>query len=170
MKSSLAAMALAACLALAGCFVSEKPLFDGAGDPVFGRGLMTVTTIETDSDPDSGKMQWTAKGYVDPDDEDHTVMTFHHVSGWFSPWYVGQSGKGDAPDGYMYMIFRKQGGRLHSYDLSCSDLTDAEAATYHLTRSGSECNATSAKDLIGALRLLAKRKPSTAYMIAKPAS
>ncbi|MEJ0022212.1 MAG: hypothetical protein WDN76_01310 [Alphaproteobacteria bacterium] len=70
----------------------------------------------------------------------------------------------------MYMLFRKQGDRMNSYDLSCSDLTDAEAAAHHLVRSGSECKATNAGDLVGALRMLAKRKPSTSYMVAKPAS
>jgi hypothetical protein len=172
MKSSLAAVAVAACLMLAGCFVSEKPLFEGAGEPVFGRGLVTVTTYETGSDPDSGKMQWTAEGYVDPEDDSENVMTFHHApgGGWFSPWYIGQSGGlGDDNDGYMYMLFRKQGARMNSFDLRCSDLTDAEVAAAHLVREGSECRATNARDLAGALRLLAKRKPSKSYMVAKPA-
>ncbi len=111
-----------------------------------------------------------ARGYVDPENKDQDVMTFHHLPGWFSPWYVGQSGEGNPPDGYMYMLFRKQGDRMNSYDLSCSDLTDAEAAAHHLVRSGSECKATNAGDLVGALRMLAKRKPSTSYMVAKPAS
>jgi hypothetical protein len=175
MKSRLTALALAACLALAGCFVSEKPLFQGAGEPVFGRGLVTITTYEADSDPDTGQMKWTPEGYVDPEDEDQTAMTFHHMPGgsWFSPWYVGQSGSAkSAPDGYMYMLFRKQGHKLKTYDLSCSDLTAEEVSATHLVRSesGSECTATRAEDLAAAFRLLAKRKPSKGYMTAKPAS
>ncbi|HWA22549.1 MAG TPA: hypothetical protein VG735_09165 [Caulobacterales bacterium] len=175
MKSRLAALALAACLALAGCFVSDKPLFNGAGDPVFGRGLVTVTTFEAGSAPDTGQMRWTPQGYIEPDDNDKNVMTFHHLpgGGWFSPWYVGQAGvSGDGKGGYMYMLYRKDGDRLITYDLSCSDLTADEAAAAHLVRSdsGSECTATRPEDLAAAFRLLAKRKPSKGYMIAKPAS
>ncbi len=59
MKSRLAALAMVACLALAGCFTSDKPLFPGPGEPVFGKGLMTITTYSKDADPDAGKMQWT---------------------------------------------------------------------------------------------------------------
>ena len=120
MKSRLAALALAACLALAGCFVSDKPLFKGAGDPLFGRGLVTVTTFEAGSAPDTGQMRWTPQGYIEPDDNDKNLMTFHHLpgGGWFSPWYVGQAGVGsDGKDGYMYMLYRKDGDRL--FGLAC---------------------------------------------------
>lgn len=175
MKSHLAALALAACLALAGCFVSEQPLFKGGGEALFGRGVVTVTTFETGSSPDTGQLRWTPQGYVDPEDKDQTLMTFHHLpgGGWFSPWYVGQAAAGgDSKDGYMYMLYRKDGARLNTYDLSCSDLTPAEADAAHLVRSdsGSECTATRPEDLATAFRLLAKRKTPNGYMTAKPAS
>lgn len=174
MKTGVIALAFAACLALAGCFVSEKPLFDGPGKPLFGRGLVTVTTVEAGSDTDTGQLRWTPEGYVDPDDDEHNVMTFHRLprGGWFSSWYVAQSGVSENDrEGYIYMLYRKQGDRLLTYDLSCSDLTAEEAAAAHLSRSesGQECTAVSATDLADALRLLARRKPSNGYMIAEPA-
>jgi hypothetical protein len=174
MKTLLAAFGLAACLALAGCFTSEAPLFEGAGVPVMGAGRVTITTHENGQAPDSGEMEWTAAGYVEPDKPDKKdVMTFHHMPGGgpFSPWYVGQTNGGGDSGGYMYLLYRKQGPRLYSYDISCEDLTDAEAAAAHLVRkdSGRECVATRASDLAQAFRLLAKRKTPKSYMVAAPA-
>ncbi len=179
MKSRLAilarSMVITACLALAGCFTSEAPLFSGPGAPLLGRGLVAVTTHETGETSETSQIQWTANGYIEPGGEDGGAMTFHRLpgSGLFSPWYVGQaaeSGKDDS--GHMYALYRRQGDRLHSYDLSCSDLTPAEASAAHLVRneSGAKCTATRAGDLAAAFRLLAKRKTFSGYMTAKPAS
>jgi hypothetical protein len=176
MKTLLAAFGLAACLALAGCFTSEAPLFDAShGAPVFGKGRVIVTTFEGDKSPETGTLEWTKNGYIEPDKPDEGAMSFHHLpgSGWFSPWYVGQSNMGDpAKDGgYMYILYRKDGSHLYGYDLSCSDLTPAEAQAAHLVRkqSGDECEATRAEDLAQAFRLLSHRKKPTSYMTAAPA-
>jgi hypothetical protein len=174
MKSRLAALAkslaLAACLALAGCFTSEAPLFSGVGVPLFGRGVVTVTTYEAGETPETGQMEWTQAGYIEPGNEDGGATTFHHMpgSGWFSPWYVGQT-ETSKGDGYVYALYRKQGARLNTYDLSCEDLSPAEAVAAHLVRSesGNECKATRAGDLAEAFRLLSKRKSSNGYMTAQ---
>lgn len=176
MKTLLAALALGACLALAGCFTSQAPLFDGAGAPVLGSGKLTVTTYEQGEDPDSGALEWTAEGYVDAEkdqDDKDSVITFHRLPGMgvFSSWYVGQTASGGSGDGYMYLLYHKQGARLYSYDVNCEDLSAAEAAATHLVRKdeGKECVATRAGDLAQAFRLLAKRKPPKSYMVARRA-
>jgi predicted small secreted protein len=176
MKTLLAALALGACLVLTGCFTSQAPLFSGAGEPVFGTGKLTVTTYEDGQDPDAGAIAWTANGYVDAEkDDQETLITFHRMPGGgpFSSWYVGQTASGgkDA-DGYMYLLYRKQGGRLYSYDISCDDLSPAEAEAAHLVLKddGKECVATRAGDLAQAFRLLSKRKQAKSYMIAKRAN
>ena len=176
MKTLLAALALGACLALAGCFTSQAALFDGAGAPVFGTGRLAVTTYEQGQDPDAGALEWTAKGYIDAEkdasDKD-SVITFHRLPGMgpFSSWYVAQSASSSDGDGFMYMLYRKQGARLYSYDVNCEDLSVAEAQAAHLVRKdeGKECVATRADDLAQAFRLLAKRKPAKSYMVARPA-
>ena len=176
MRSVLAALALGACLALAGCFTSQTPLFEGAGAPVFGTGRLAVTTYEDGQTLDSGALEWTAEGYIDAEkdkDDKDSVITFHHLPGTgpFSAWYVAQSASGGGGDGYMYLLYRKQGARLYSYDISCEDLSIAEAEAAHLVRKdeGKECVATRAADLAQALRLLSKRKTAKSYMVSRPA-
>jgi hypothetical protein len=79
---------------------------------------------------------------------------------------------GSQPDsGYMYLLYRRKGGRVLTYNLSCTDLSAEEAAAAHLVRSesGQECKATRADDLAQAFRLLAKRKQPEGYMVARRA-
>lgn len=177
MKTVFAALALAACLALAGCFTSEAPLFDARqGVAVFGKGRVLVTTYDKDQSPDTGALEWTPQGYVEPGKAADGTMSFHHLTGmgWFSPYYVGQTnmgGSGKDGDGYMYLLYKKEGDRLLTIEVDCKDLSPAEAAQAHLVRkdADSECVATRPGDLAQAFRLLAKRKPATGYMTAKRA-
>ncbi|MGE3302531.1 MAG: hypothetical protein AB7M12_05405 [Hyphomonadaceae bacterium] len=166
-RAMLAGLALAACLALAGCFVSDAPLFDPRrGEAVFGKGVVSVVSQQKDQDAETNQLEWSPDGYIDPEDKDADRTSFHHLpgSGWFSPWYVAQSG--EKGGGYIYMLYRKRGGRLESYPVSCSDLTDAEAAAAHITRSesGSECKATTAADLAQAFRILSRRLQPDGYL------
>jgi hypothetical protein len=178
MKTVFAALALAACLALTGCFTSEAPLYDARqGAPLFGKGRVLVTTYDKDQAPDTGTLEWTSQGYVEPGKAADGAMSFHHLDGmgWFSPWYVGQTNMGGAGkdgDGYMYLLYKKEGARLLSIEVDCKDLTQDEAQTARLVRrdGDSECVATRPEDLAQAFRLLAKRKPATGYMIAQPAN
>ena len=175
MKSGLVAVALALCLGLAGCFTSEKPLFDDArGVALLGRGSLDVTTYKEGETPESGRMEWRGGLYEAIDDgEEDGKISFHHLpgSGWFSPWYVGQTALGKDEEGFLYILYRKDGPRLYSYDVGCSDLTPQEAAATHMERSasGQECHAARAADLGKALLLLSKRKQADAYMTAEPA-
>lgn len=176
MKTVFAAVALAACLALAGCFTSEAPLFDARqGVAVFGKGRVLVTTYDKDQSPDTGALQWTPVGYIEPGKAADGAVSFHHLpgAGPFSPWYVGQTNMGGsgADGGYMYLLYKKQGGRLLSIDVDCKDLTAEEALQAHLVRkdTDSECVATRPDDVAQAFRLLAKRKPVTGYMTARRA-
>jgi hypothetical protein len=175
MKTGLIALALSACLALAGCFTSEQPLFDAkAGVALFGKGHVLVTTYKNDEKPDTGDLDWTDVGYIEVGKPKGGALSFHKLpnSGWFSHWYVGQTNMGseDGPlDGWMYMLYRKDGEKLFTYDLSCSDLTDKEVVATHLTRKESECKATAAADLAKAFRILSKRKTAEGYMVAVPA-
>lgn len=176
MKTVFAALALAACLALAGCFTSEAPLFDARhGVAVFGKGRVLVTTYDKDQSPDTGALEWTPIGYIEPGKAAEGAMSFHHLPGMglFSPWYVGQTNMGDSgkDGGYMYLLYKKQGARLLTIEVDCKDLTGAEASHAHLVRkdTDSECVATRPGDLAEAFRLLAKRKSATGYMTAKRA-
>ena len=172
MKTVFAALALAACLALAGCFTSEAPLFDARqGVAVLGKGRLQITTYDKDQAPDTGELQWTPQGYIEPGKAADGAISFHHLTGtgWFSPYYVGQTDMGG--DDYMYLLYKKQGDRLFSIEVDCKDLTAEEALQAHLVRkdTDSECVATGPEDIAQAFRLLAKRKPTTGYMTAKQA-
>ncbi|HVY03533.1 MAG TPA: hypothetical protein VG983_07740 [Caulobacterales bacterium] len=172
--SWMSGAALAACVLLAGCFTSEQPLFDQAlGSPLMGAGDVEITTHDTDKE-EAGTLHWQSGVYVDLTDKDHASISFHRLPGtWpWDGWYVGETQMSDAPGkGYLYELYRKQGGRLYNYNVSCSDLTDLEAAQTHMARSESnqECTATRQADLAAALRLLAKRESPDGYWTWKPA-
>ncbi len=162
------AFVVAACLALASCFTSETPLFGaGRGQALLGSGLLTVETHQGGA-VETNRLRWTTGGYVDPEQPDEGVVTFHRLPG--APWsglWVGQTRLADKTSAplYSYAIFRKDGDKIYFYDAACQDLTDAEAAAAGMrrTEAGAECRVGSVNGLTRALRAIAKRKPAAGY-------
>jgi len=167
--SWISGAALAACMMLAGCFTSEQPLFEQrSGEALMGGGLIDVTTRDGNNEPDKGQLRWDHGAYVDPKGDEHTTISFHRLPGtWpWDNWYVGQTSDTDeSHKGYMYELYRRQGAKIYNYNMSCSDLTDAEAAAAHMVRTegNQECKTTRQSDLAQALRILSAREKPDGY-------
>jgi hypothetical protein len=127
------AIVLAACLALAGCFTSETPLYaerDGAC-PVQTATTFTVQQVDAGGRfadmpvftirPEGRLCVRTPEGTPDAAPEPALLVAFENG------WYVVQREKdeGSVGDRYLYQLARFEGDRVEIYMPSCGDFTSA---------------------------------------------
>jgi len=160
------ALVAAACLMLAGCFVSKTPLFGPAGAdyPIADGARFAVYRLD-----DNGR-RWaneaprhatvTRKGA----DYLYTLNGNDPVAGLMDDIgngdYIGLARDPSKPGEVMYGLFRKHGEGWLRYSPNCSDFARAAAKhgqsreTFHITPSGNDCAFSSYDDLKKAMTAL----------------
>jgi hypothetical protein len=129
---------VATALLLAGCFLSERPLFaPESGARVFGDGGRYKTYESRDGrfQPDE-TLTFRAEGsrYVITDAQGKTLsVSFHPVAGGL---HVAQVSGGADPGGYGYTIFRIAGDEVFVHAPDCEALDEAALKAHGIVRRG----------------------------------
>ncbi len=154
-----AGLIAAMCTLLAGCFVSERPMFPAAsGVPVFGDGgkYRTFENRGGHYDPDEmielRRRSEAAYGFID-EKQRVSKVSFHPLPGGL---HVGQLGPERGETGYGYAIFRVSGNEALVYVIDCEKQDAAVLAAHGVERRGRECLLDGVKDpvaLFTAVRL-----------------
>lgn len=127
-------LALAACLGLAGCFISEAPLYaesEGAC-PIRAETQFSLPQV------DAGGRQARFPVFTIAPEGAYCVRTNHAISeeppgrALFVPiedgWHVVQREQSGDAGGYLYQLARLDGDRMEIYSPNCSDFTPAALA------------------------------------------
>lgn len=129
-------LALAACLGLAGCFMSEQALYaENDGNCLVPRETeFTVPTVDVNN-----QMARAPAFTLAPDGRycTHTQVTAQQQTVsriLFVPleqgWYIAQRVTADNPGGFIYQLARFEGNRLEFYMPGCADFTAAALEAY----------------------------------------
>lgn len=159
------AAALAACLLLAGCFISKTPLFGPAEAdyPISDGARFAVYKLDGNGNRLSDAPRHVTITRKGPDYL-YTLDGDDPVAGLMDDIGNGDFialGRGEKPgDAVMYGLFRKKGEGWLRYSPNCSDFARAAAMhgqsreTFNITQSGNDCAFTSYTDLKRAMAAL----------------
>jgi hypothetical protein len=154
----------AAGLLLAGCFVSERPMFPpNAAEPVFGDGGRYLTFENRGGyfDPDETiELRRRSDGryaFID-EKQRESLVSFHAMPGGL---HVGQLGPERENGGYGYAIFRVVGNEAFVHVLDCEKQDPAVLAKHGVERRGRECLLDRVSDPVGLFSALKLGEPGS---------
>ncbi|MBU6372489.1 MAG: hypothetical protein KJS97_07125 [Alphaproteobacteria bacterium] len=154
--------ALAATLALSGCFSSRAPLI-GPADSVKALGEGGIAKRVSYPAMGGGPLAeavtfaWVQDGYVIADGRGRREPLHYRLAHLKGDWFISQRAE---PGGVDYGLARRIGAQLYVYSAQCSDLTDADRAVLNLrlTENGA-CLVGSMAQLRATMTLVASRGP-----------